>query len=217
MFACKQPPPSSPVSSFSQSDTTHDEVPDRGAVTCLLQQWQHGDTQALNELWPHIAGSMRRIAARIIREHFRDRDNIASMHTTELIQEAFPRILDYQARRTWDHREQFYALVRNIMLWIILDYKKYQRYRQAESLHDLAGRHTTVPTSPISPECMIALDQSRKRLAAISPRAAHILELRFYQDYSIRQITSMLGLGRTAVHQELKAALGFLKHDLDKS
>jgi len=84
--------------------------PSPGDITQMLIAWSNGDRQALDRLIPVVYTELRRLAARHLR---RERAGY-TIQTTELIHEAYLRLVDQKNVR-WQNRAHFFAVAAQLM------------------------------------------------------------------------------------------------------
>ena len=98
------------------------EAPTRKAdVTRLLKEWRQGQSAALDKLLPIVYDELRRIARiQLARERRR-----ATLQPTELVHEAFVRLVDQKAG--WQNRSHFYGIAAQCMRRILIDHARKKR------------------------------------------------------------------------------------------
>jgi RNA polymerase sigma factor (TIGR02999 family) len=64
---------------------------------------------------------------------------------------------------------------------------------------------------------MIALDRALERLAAIDPRGAQVVELRFFGGLSNEEAAGVLGLSSRTVEREWRVTRAWLRRELDEA
>jgi RNA polymerase sigma factor (TIGR02999 family) len=84
--------------------------PEKRDLTELLQKWNGGDQEALEELTPLVHAELRRIAKRYMA---RER-NGHTLQATALVNEAFIRLIDWKNAR-WENRAHFFGVAANLM------------------------------------------------------------------------------------------------------
>ena len=181
-------------------------------VTDLLQQWQRGDQAAFDAIVILLYEELKKLSSRVLREVCGQAAEQSTMSTTALLHEAFPRLASFQFGETWkwEHRAQFYALAKKIMLWVLLDYEKYAqrhggRFSQDGSPEDLAGRR-------LPHDALLDLETALDALHNIDLRSWRIISMRFLEDLSVSQIAEDLEIKKSTVYNEIKSGLGFLRH-----
>jgi RNA polymerase sigma factor (TIGR02999 family) len=90
-----------------------------GTITRLLLDWRSGDLQALDQLIPLVHRELRRLA----RHYLRRQRSEATFVTTELINEAYLRLVDHKGMR-WQNRAHFYAVAAQAMRRILIDHSR---------------------------------------------------------------------------------------------
>ena len=85
-------------------------------VTVLLRAWREGDERALDALIPLVHDELRRIARRCLHG---DRAR-HSVQATELVNEAFLRLVDVQ-QIDWQNRTHFLAMSARLMRRVLVD------------------------------------------------------------------------------------------------
>jgi RNA polymerase sigma factor (TIGR02999 family) len=178
-------------------------------VTRLLQDWQEGSEEALDELTPLIYDELRRMARRAMR---RERPG-HTLGSTALAHEAFLQIL--QQRVQWQSRGHFFGVVARLMRRVTVHHA--ERHRAAkrgggvrpetidESLHSSQAR----------PEEVLALEEAVARLEQIDPRQGRIVELRFFGGYNADEIAEALEVSPATVHRDWRLARAWLRRELD--
>jgi RNA polymerase sigma-70 factor (ECF subfamily) len=144
-------------------------------VTVLLRAWREGDEKALDALMPLVYDELRRIARRRLHG---ERAN-HSVQATELVNEAFLRLVDVQ-QVDWQNRTHFLAMSARLMRRVLVDIA---RSRGADKRGGGAVRVTfdEAAIGGVAPDVdVIRLDDALKALAALDDRKGRVVELRFF-------------------------------------
>ena len=171
-----------------------------GDVTLMLERWQAGDEAALDALLPLVYDEIRSLADR----HLRRRGGRCTLQPTELAHEVLLRFLGCGARAK--DRLHFFSLTAHAMRNILVD-----RFRRRA-----AGKRGNDPTmvtletgladlDPVSID-LIDLDRALARFAEISPRAARMVELRYFAGLTNEEISGVLDVSPATVTREWRAA-----------
>ena len=175
-------------------------------VTVLLREWQGGDARAGADLAAAVYDELRRLAASRLRLERGDH----TLQPTALVHEAWLKLVNQRAG--WQNRGHFFALAAQAMRRILVDHA---RRRQSIKRGSDQG---TVPVddvldllpSPMPDERLIAMDQALTRLAAIDPRQAQVVELRFFAGLSVADVSQVLDVSPTTVKREWASARAWL-------
>jgi len=90
-----------------------------GVVTGLLRRSAEGDEAAVAELTPLVYSELRRLAHRYLRAERPDH----SLQSTDLVHEAYMRLVDQKDAR-WQDRSHFFAVSGQIMRRILVDHAR---------------------------------------------------------------------------------------------
>jgi RNA polymerase sigma factor (TIGR02999 family) len=63
---------------------------------------------------------------------------------------------------------------------------------------------------------LIALDEALNSFAKLDPRAAQVVELRFFSGLSVEETAEVLGISPATVHTDWKTARLWLKREIDR-
>lgn len=180
-------------------------MPETGAVSGLLRAWGNGDVEAREELMPLVYAELRRRAAAYLKSERKDH----TLQPTALAHEAYLRLIG-QERVIWQNRAHFFAVAAQAMRRILVDHARGRgrdrRFGGAIRVPLHEGLATATPT-----DCdMLLLDQALGELAALDPRQAQIVELRYFGGLTEREIASVLDVSRSTVTREWVIAKGWL-------
>lgn len=174
-------------------------------TTKLLRAWAKGDQSALERLTPRVYEELRRIAGRFMRNEQAGR----TLQTTALVHEAYIKLIDID-NVDWQHRAHFYAVSAQIMRRILLDQARRRlsakrggavAYADLEEIPDVAASKA---------QELIALDDGLNALAAIDPRKASVIELRFFGGLSVEETSEVLKVSPDTVLRDWRLARAWL-------
>ncbi len=136
------------------------------------------------------------------------------LDATELVHEAYLRVVASSGARTWDSRGHFFAAVAMSMRRILID----QARRRSAAIHggkmvqvDLAAVQAATDTSP---GVLLALHDALSKLEAEGPTRASLIRLRFFQGLTQLQAADILGMNRTTAHRHWQSARLWLHAEL---
>jgi RNA polymerase sigma factor (TIGR02999 family) len=176
-------------------------------VSALLAAWNQGDQSALERLIPLVDAELRRLASFYLSRRRRGQ----TLQTTELIQEAYIRLMGDAKVIQWQDRSHFIAISANLMRQILVDH--YRRWRESKKR---GGDFLRVPFDQAlgiaaeQNEDLVALDEALTLLAEKDERAAKIVELRFFAGLSLEETAAVIGVSTDTVNRDWKFARSWL-------
>jgi RNA polymerase sigma factor (TIGR02999 family) len=185
-------------------------MPSSEEITVWLARWQNGDPDAREQVFGIVHSRLREIAAKLLQGQRPD-------HTLEpnaLVNELCVRLFGSQ-KIDYNDRGHFFAAAAQTMRRILIDYaraglaEKRGGDKQRVSLSGIGG------LTPVAlNEDMLALDAALSKLATLDPRAAQVVELRFFAGLEEEQVAEVLGVSAITVKRDWKAARAWLAGQL---
>ena len=173
-------------------------------VTLLLERWQGGDATVLERLVPLLYRELRSLASSQLRKE-------SSAHTlqpTALVHEAYLKLVG-QEPGPLENRRHFFALAAKAMRQVLVDYARRKRAEKRAgglrriTLTDALGQ----PLEIVGPGVdTVDLDQALTRLAEMRPRAARVVELRFFGGLTLDQTAEVLEVTQKTVVRDWRTA-----------
>jgi RNA polymerase sigma factor (TIGR02999 family) len=174
-------------------------------VTQLLLAWSHGDRRALDQLIPLVSTELHRLA----HHYMRGERAGHTLQTTALVNEAYVRLVD-ASRVEWRDRAHFFAVSANLMRRILVDFARKRRYqKRGGGAVMIALDEDDIPSPQPGPD-IVALDAALEALAAFDPRAASIVELRFFGGLTVEETAEVVGASPRTIKREWAAAKAWL-------
>ena len=184
----------------------------RGEITRLLQAVSSGDNAAVDELFELVYDDLRRAAASVLR---RERHG-HTLQPTALVHETFLRLFDAKFLQQSTNRAVFFGAACRAMRQILVDYA---RQRNAAKR---GGRwHRTMLD-----DCLGAfekdhidlepLGEAMAQLERLHSRQHHIIDMRYFGGFSVKEIADMLQVSLSTVEKDLHLARAFLYGELDR-
>lgn len=212
--------PSPPTGREQRSRAAGSEPPaiDSGThgVTDLLLAWGAGDRGALEALMPLLHAELRRQARRALRHEVTGH----TLQPTELVHEAFLRLVD-QSRARWESRTQFFAVAAEVMRRVLVDHARARRAakRGGGVRHMTLGAVGDAHNSDVEAADdvdVLALHEALTRFAALDPRKARLVELRYFAGLSIPEAATVLGVSPATIGRDWAVARLWLKRELHR-
>jgi RNA polymerase sigma-70 factor (ECF subfamily) len=179
-------------------------------VTRLLKEWANGDQPALEALTPLVYAELRRLAG----VYLRSEGPGHTLQPTALVHEAFLRLVGHAP--DCENRSQFYGVAAHLMRQILIDHARIRQAvkRGGQFVHlsledDLVLSHEQEPS-------LIALDEALERLAAVDPRKARVVELRFFGGLSVEESAEALNVSEVTVRRDWQFAKTWLLRELSR-
>ena len=184
-----------------------DHAMPEASVTVLLARARAGDAAALDATFVAIYEELKR-AARVQLRRSRD-----AVDTTVLVHEAYLKLAGSAPLAAVD-RNHLLALSARAMRQVLVDHA-----RHAQALKRGGGEDALTLTANLGAEAAVAVDVLTLEgmldgLQRIDPRAAQIVELRYFGGYSEPEIADMLGISGSTLSRDWRKARAFLFAEL---
>ena len=164
----------------------------------------------MDDLVPQLYDELRRLA----HAHLRRERPGHTLGTTGLVHEVYVRLAG-QAGLPADDRTRFFAIASATMRRVLVDYAR-ERGRIKRG-----GGAVAVPLDEVEPflsqeeaEELIALDDALDRLATLNPRAASVVQHRFFAGFSLEETASLLGVSLKTVQRDWLVASAWLRKEV---
>jgi RNA polymerase sigma factor (TIGR02999 family) len=166
-------------------------------VTRILEQIRPGEPHAAEQLFLLVYDELRRMAAaKLAQERLGQ-----TLQATALVHEAYLRLVGNNPS-PWDSRGHFFAAAAEAMRRILID-KARQKRRPKHG-----GRCRRVHLDDVSASVeqpaddLLALDEALSALAAVAPRKAELVKLRFYAGLTIPEAAAALGISEATAQRD---------------
>lgn len=179
-------------------------------ITLLLQEWQAGGRDHEGELWSVLYAELAELAAHMLRRMGRQ----SLLEAAELSNETCLHLLR-RPDLSWPSPGHFFAYARRVMYSILVDHVR--RTGAAKRRVDIGDAPAETVADPRGDRAYRALDldQALARLAAISPRAISLIELRFWEGLPVGEAATALQISKATAVREWQAARSWLHGQLD--
>ena len=182
----------------------------REDVTRLLQESMGGDAESTEKLFELIYNDLKSRAHGFMR---REHQTI-TLQTTALVHEAYVSMAAQRAG--WKDRNQFLVIAAMAMRRILVDQAR------AKAAKKRGRRPEQVPLdegmlqwSPIQAEELLDLHEALTALGRRLPRAARVIELRFFGGMSEREVAAILDVNIKTVQRDWLFARTWLNARMD--
>lgn len=163
-------------------------------VTQILSAIEQGDPHAAEELLPVIYDELRQLAAQKLAQEQPGQ----TLQATALVHEAYLRLVDVAKAQLWNSRSHFFAAAAEAMRRILVE----QARRKRSIKH--GGQLTRIDLDEAlvggdkPDEDLLELNDRLVQLAAVDPRAAELVKLRFFGGLTGEQAAGVLRISPRA-------------------
>jgi RNA polymerase sigma-70 factor, ECF subfamily len=173
-----------------------------GQVTGILSELAGGNSEAWPKLVQIVYRDLRRIAgAQINREHPGQ-----TLQPTELVHEAYLRLSAYR-KKNWESRTHFFAAASQVMRRVLVERARRRIRRGACGDPNLTANLFGTRLNGVN---LLDLDRALIELAAIEPRLARIVELRYFGGLTVEEAAEVLSISAKTVKRDWAVARSFL-------
>ena len=179
-----------------------------GEVTQLLADLRRGEPVS-DRLFESVYDALRRIA----RSHRARWNGNETLNTTALVHEAYLKLVGGDGA-SYENRSHFLAVAAKAMRHLLVSYAERQAaQKRGGGTPDLSlDEALFVPIERT--EELLALEEALKRLEVMDPRAAEVVECRFFAGLDAEETAAALGISRRTVTRDWGAARAWLYSEL---
>ncbi len=169
--------------------------------------WRNGDIHASEQIAELVYAELRQRA----KSYLAGEHGYQTLSATALVNETFVRLIG-GAQVEWQCRAHFFVVASNAMRRILIDAARHRRVRQN-------GDQRWVENEEITPSPanffnrkidLLALNEALQELALFDPRAAQIVELRYFGGLTEQEIADVLGVSLATVKRDWASAKTWL-------
>ncbi len=174
-------------------------------LTVLLNRMREGDRDAGSAAVQLVYGELHRVAAKQMRKERRGH----TLQTTALVHEAYVRLMGAESLEI-QNRGHFFAVASQQMRRILVDHARAsqaQRRGGAAERVDLDMVQLGAGGENID---VLELDEALRELERMEPRAAHVVELRYFGGYTDKEVVEATGAPLSSVRRDWEFARSWL-------
>jgi RNA polymerase sigma factor (TIGR02999 family) len=187
---------------------TMEDAPE--AVTRLLAQWQGGDQAALDRLVPFVYRELRAIAGRYLARE----SSSHTLQSTALVHEVYVKLVGQHSVQ-WQNRAHFFGIAAQMMRRILVDHARGQhRLKRGGPAATLSLDEAMAVSEPERDIDLIGLDDALTALALIDPRAARVVELRFFSGLTVEETAEVMATSPGTVKRDWNTARAWLYREM---
>jgi RNA polymerase sigma factor (TIGR02999 family) len=178
-------------------------------ITEQLQAIEAGTPGALDRVLPVVYEELRILAESFFRAERPDH----TLQTTALVHEAYLRLVG-STELEWKSRRHFFGIAAQAMRQVLVDHA-----RRRGAVKRSGGRAVTLDDDlpaavAASPDDILGVDQALGRLKEISPRAAQVVELRYFAGLGLEEIAEATDTSLATVKRDWLSARAWLQREL---
>jgi RNA polymerase sigma factor (TIGR02999 family) len=179
-------------------------------VTQWLQQLDGGDTGAVDRLFAALYDELKRGAASQMRKEYAGH----TLSATALTHEAWFRLTE-QTRTRWESRSHFLGMASIMMRRILVNHAVAKQAAKRDvplvsltltEAQQVAGNGPGAEVVKVH-DALLAFEQ-------VDPRAAKVVELKFFGGLEIEEIAEVMGLSSATVKRDWSLARAWLHREL---
>jgi RNA polymerase sigma factor (TIGR02999 family) len=174
-------------------------------LTLLLNRMQRGDQDAAARAASLVYAELHRIASRQMKRERPDH----VLQTTALVHEAYMRLVGGSAREV-KSRGHFFAVASQQMRRILVEFARRTnalKRGSGELRENLDSIRVGVEGRSVD---LLALDESLEELERLEPRAARVVEMRYFGGHTDRDMAAALGVSVITVRRDWEYARSWL-------
>lgn len=179
------------------------------SVTQMLAEWRNGNQDAGQQLFEATYQELRRLAA----WHLRQERPGHTLQPTALVNELYLKLFSTEPV-DWRNRAHFFAVAAQQMRRLLIDYA---RARHADKREGDRSRVSLIEIEGLAApqdEDLLALDLALSRLETLEPRAARVVELRFFGGLTEKEAAEVLSVSVATLKRDWTFARAWLIKEL---
>ena len=178
-------------------------------VTEVLRALQQGEGRSAEELIPVVYHELRGLAAQRLRQERPGQ----TLQATALVHEAWLR-LEHEEGRTYADRSHFFRAAATAMRRILIDNARRKSTRKHGGHLRRAEVEEAEIVCPLPDDQLLAVDDALERLAAANPRAADVVNLRFFVGLTHAEVAECLDVSVSTVDRTWAFARAWLFREI---
>jgi RNA polymerase sigma factor (TIGR02999 family) len=179
-------------------------------VTRILNRAQQGDPKSAEELLPLVYDELRRLAAHKMANEAAGQ----TLQPTALVHEAWLRIAGAD-QQTWQGRRHFFAAAAEAMRRILIERARHRlAVKRGAGAAALDVDEVEIPAPTADDDHLLAVNEALEKFAALDPRKAELVKLRYFVGMSFDEAAAALGIAVPTAKQWWAYARAWLTVEL---
>jgi RNA polymerase sigma factor (TIGR02999 family) len=174
----------------------------------LPELWETGSDP--DALFPAVYAELRRLA-----HHYLSRERVGhTLQATALVHEAYLRLMP-QGETTWEDRPKFIGVAAHVMREVLVEHARARNRQKRGGEYDRIPLNETAAAVDAGFARWEDLDRALDRLAALDPRQARVVELRYFGGLTVEEAAEVLGVSAKTVKRDWSIARAWLRRELE--
>jgi len=178
-------------------------------ITAILGDIAKGHREKEQELLQLVYQELHQLAAYLMRGERKDH----TLQPTALVNEAYVRLVGNHTL-SWDNRAHFFNAAAQTMRRILVDHARARQSAKRPVSGQRVELQDHFAVSADEPEQILTIDAALSKLAAVDPRQAKIVELRFFAGLSVEETAAVMGISEKTVKRDWAVARAYLEAEL---
>jgi RNA polymerase sigma factor (TIGR02999 family) len=184
-------------------------APDRN-ITELLAHVRDGNREAEKQLMEAVYDELHRLASSYMRRERPDH----TLQASALVNEAYVRLLG-NGPVSWESRAHFFVTAAHTMRRVLIDHaRRHDAGKRGGEGVRVELTDNLAVSEGMDFARMLDLDRALTRLAALDPRQARIVELRFFAGLTVEQTAEVLAVSEKTVKRDWAVARAWLEGEI---
>ncbi len=180
-------------------------------ISQLISAIDAGDPRAAEKLLPLVYDELRKLSAQKLAREAPGQ----SLYATDLVHEAYLRLVGSGSEPKWDGRGHFFAAAAEAMRRILVERaRRKKRVKHGGGQNRVDWEATASLVEEQSSEDLVALDEALSRLAEEDPDKAELVKLRFFAGLTLREIAKVMKISLATAERHWTFARTWLYAEL---
>ncbi len=186
-----------------------------GEITSLLEAARGGDRAALDRVMATLYQELHGMA----RRQLTGQPQGHTLDATALVHEAYLKLANRGAENMqFEDRAHFFAYAASAMRSVVVDYARQRLSRKrGGDMHRVSELSANIDGNVRLDDDVLELDAALTRLAAVEPRLAQTVELRYFAGLSEQEIGALLDRSERSVRRDWQKAKLFLLAEMQEA
>ena len=185
-------------------------TPDSATLTTLFLDWRNGNSDAGDQVAAILYHELRQLAGRYLRQERPGH----TLQPTALVHELYLRLFGATEPVAWQNRAHFFAVAAQTLRRILVDYARAQQAGKRGGKQVKLSLTAAEGFAESHDEGLLAIEEALQQLAQLQPRAAQVVELRFFAGLTDEESSVVLGVSVITVKRDWKFARSWLLSQL---